>query len=346
LRRSNRASLYLALGLATAAFLAGCRARSPAPLAVALVEDIFAEAPFAQCHASTVAETRDGLAAAWFGGTAEGNPDVGIWLGRLKRGTWTRPVEIVRGEGAGGSKQPCWNPVLFSPAKGPLLLFYKVGPSPASWRGLLVRSADGGRTWEAPAPLPDGILGPIKNHPLELPDGSLLCGSSTENAGWRVHFEMTRDEGRTWSRTVPINDGGTVGLIQPALLRTGGDGVLALMRSDAGFLYESRSADGGATWTPPAATALPNPNAGIDAVTLRDGRHVLVYNPLAQGRDVLAVALSNEGREWKRVLTLEDEAGAQFSYPAVIQTRDGRVHITYTWKRTRIRHAVFEPARR
>ena len=89
---------------------------------------------------------------------------------------------------------------------------------------------------------------------------------------------------------------------------------------------------------------LPNSSTGTDAVTLRDGRHLLVYNHTAKGRGVLNVAVSTDGRAWNAALVLEDTDGAEFSYPAVIQTRDGRVHITYTWKRERIRHVVLDPA--
>ena len=316
------------------------------PLAVLLREDIFDSAPFAQCHASTVVETDSGLAAAWFGGTAEGNPDVGIWLSRREGSRWTPPIEVAEGVPAGGVSEPCWNPVLFHPAGGPLLLFYKVGPSPSRWRGMVTRSSDGGRTWAGPRPLPDGILGPAKNHPVELADGTILCGSSTEDDGWRVHFEMTDDKGMTWRKTPPLNDGKAVGLIQPALLRTGAGGVTALMRSSSGRIFSAESADRGASWTAPEPTAFPNPNSGIDAATLRDGRHVLAYNPLTEGRGILAVALSGDGRKWERALTLEEEKGAEFSYPAVIQTRDGLVHITYTWRRQRIRHVVLDPGGR
>ena len=313
---------------------------------VVLSEDIFAEAPSAQCHASTIAETDSALVAAWFGGTAEGDPDVGIWLSRREGEAWSAPVEVARGVNAAGTREPCWNPVLFRPSGGPLLLFYKVGPSPARWRGMLMKSADGGRTWGDPAPLPEGNLGPAKNHPIEFPDGTILCGSSTEDDGWRVHFEMTGDKGLTWRRTPPINDGKAVGLIQPALLGPGTDGVAALMRSTAGRVYRSGSEDRGRTWSEPEPLDLPNPNSGLDAATLGDGRFLLVYNPLVEGRGVLAVAVSDDGTRWTRTLTLEEEKGAEFSYPAVIRTRDGRVHVTYTWKRERIRHAVLDPGPR
>jgi cyclophilin family peptidyl-prolyl cis-trans isomerase len=155
---------------------------------------------------------------------------------------------------------------------------------------------------------------------------------------------MTKDGGRTWSRTAPINDGRTVGLIQPALMPVGGGAVLAFMRSNAGRIYAARSDEGGAAWTAPAPTVFPNPNAGLDAVTLRDGRHVLAYNPVTEGRGILAIAVSADGETWRRVLTLEEEKGQEFSYPAVVQTEDGLVHVAYTWKRRRIRHVVIDPS--
>jgi predicted neuraminidase/cyclophilin family peptidyl-prolyl cis-trans isomerase len=343
LRRSSRAVVGLAAALAASLF-AGCGGGSKLHSPFVLSEDIFTAAPFAQCHASTIAETRSGLVAAWFGGTAEGQRDVGIWLARKTRGGWTPPVEVVRGAGPDGAPEPCWNPVLFRPSRGPLLIFYKSGPSPSRWRGFIMRSRDDGKTWDKPEPLPEGIIGPVKNHPVELPDETILCGSSTEDDGWQVHFEKTSDKGATWTRTAAINEGPKPGLIQPALLRDGELGVIALMRSDAGRIYESRSADGGATWTAPAPTVFPNPNSGLDAVTLGDGRRVLVYNPVTAGRGVLAVAVFEKGSGWRRVLTLEEEKDAEFSYPAVIQTPDGLAHITYTWKRQRIRHAVLDPA--
>jgi len=306
-------------------------------------EFIFDKAPFAQCHASTIVETRSGLVAAWFGGTAEGRPDIGIWLARRDGGHWSAPVEVATGTQEDGSRLPCWNPVLHQANKGLLLLFYKVGPSPSRWWGMMITSTDGGRTWSVSRRLPDGFLGPVKNHPLELADGTLLCGSSTEDAGWRAHFERTPDRGLTWEKTPPLNDGHEFGIIQPALLRTGDAGILALMRSNRGRIYSSRSSDAGWTWTPPRPTELPNPNSGIDAMTLRDGRHILVYNPVERGRGRLSVAVSDDAVRWTPILVLEDKAGREFSYPAVTQAGDGSVHITSTWKRQRIKHVVLSP---
>ncbi len=348
------------------------------PVSAGLVktEFIFAagEAPFAQCHASTVVEAAappEGqrsrplpgpagsarepaadarpvgsgqLLAAWFGGTGEGHSDVGIWVSRLEGNRWTAPTEVAKGQESDGTPVPCWNPVLFQPKTGPLLLFYKVGPHPSQWRGMLTTSLDGGRTWNIPRRLPDGILGPIKNKPVELPGGELLCPSSTEDHGWRVHFERTGDLGQTWATIGPVNDGKEFGAIQPSILTYPSGKLQAIGRTRQGKIFQIWSEDGGRSWGPMAATALPNPNSGLDAVTLHDGRQLLVYNHTTRGRSPLNVALSRNGREWQAALELEDQPG-EYSYPAVIQTRDRLVHVTYTWKRRSIKHVVLDPAR-
>ena len=105
---------------------------------------------------------------------------------------------------------------------------------------------------------------------------------------------------------------------------------------------QSWSEDKGMTWGQVTAINLPNPSAGTDAVTLQDGRHLLVFNPTVQGRNILAVAISIGGASWKTVLTLEKEEAGEFSYPAVIQASDGKVHITYTWMRQSIKHIVLD----
>jgi len=300
-------------------------------------EFVFESAPFRACHASTLAETPDGLVVAWFGGRSEGSEDVGIWLARREGEAWSAPREVATGAQADGTRFPCWNPVLFQPAQGPLLLFYKVGPSPAAWWGVRCESRDCGRTWSAPGRLPDGLLGPIKNKPVELADGSLLAPSSSEDAGWRVHVERSTDHGLTWTRGAPLNDGVAFAAIQPTVLVHAPLRLQLLCRTRQGIVAECWSEDGGLSFGPLRATSLPNPNSGLDGVTLRDGRHVLVCNPVASGRTPLALMLSGDGAEWHTALTLDDGPG-EFSYPAVIQTRDGHLHVTYTWKRERVKH--------
>lgn len=336
--------LFLVAFAAVAVSPLSVGAAEPAkPVGVKLTEFIYTEVPFPQCHASTIEQTRRGtLVAAWFGGSREGHRDVGIWVARRLDEQWSRPVEVADGVQWANERHPCWNPVLFQPKEGPLLLFYKVGPNPRSWWGMLRTSADDGQTWSMPQRLPKDILGPIKNKPIQLTNGDILCPSSSEDAGWRVHFERTADLGKTWTKTEPINDGKAIGAIQPSILRYGDGRLQALGRSRQGKLWQAWSMDQGKTWSALELTELPNPNSGTDAVTLADGRQLLVYNHTAKGRSPLNVALSNDGKTWKAAAILEREEG-EYSYPAVIQARDGLVHITYTWKRQRVKHVVLDP---
>jgi predicted neuraminidase len=312
-------------------------------------EFIYETAPFPSCHASTIEETKDGLIAAWFGGTHERHPDVCIWTSHYRDGRWTPPVEVANGVGFTAHRLPTWNPVLFQPRSGPLMLFYKVGPSPSTWWGMVMTSDDCGKTWSSPRRLPDGILGPIKNKPVQLANGDILSPASTEGAnGWRVHFERSSDLGLNWSATTPVNDGKKVAAIQPSILLHGGNKLQAVGRTQQGRLFDIWSRDGGKTWGRMAFSEMPNPNSGTDAVTLKDGRQLLVYNhdSTPKHRTPLNVAVSSEGRKWFAALVLENEAADEgFAYPAVIQTGDGLVHITYTWKRLRIKHAVVDPSK-
>ena len=312
-------------------------------------EFIYEKAPFPSAHASTIADTPGGLVAAWFGGTREGAPDVGIWVSRYERGAWTAPVEAATGAQADGRRFPCWNPVLFVMPDATLRLFYKVGPSPREWWGMSRTSRDHGRTWDDAIRLPDGILGPIKNKPVRLADGTIVSPSSTESTSqpsvWRLRFERSTDGGRTWTLAEPAADGGTASenVIQPSILVHPNGRLQAVGRSRLQRVHETWSTDGGRSWSAVTLTTLPNPSAGTDAVTLRDGRHLLVYNHTAKGRTPLNVAVSKDGVAWEGALVLEQEPG-EYSYPAIIQSADGLVHVTYTWKRERIRHVVIDPA--
>ena len=296
---------------------------------------------FPSCHASTIAEIKGGFIAAWFGGTAEKNPDVGIWVSRYLNGKWSHPYEAVNGI-RGNKRYPCWNPVLFN-SGDEILLFYKVGPSPSEWWGELITSDDDGISWSISHKLPEGIIGPVKNKPVRLGNGILLCPSSTENDGWRVHMEMTPDNGISWERTPVLNEKNT-GAIQPTILMHPSGRIQILCRSRQSRILTSWSDDNGLHWTELAPSVLPNPNSGIDAVTMKDGSFLLVYNHLTSGRNMLNVAVSEDGINWKAAVLLENNLKEnEFSYPAVIQSKDNMVHITYTWNRKLIKHIVIDP---
>jgi predicted neuraminidase len=235
------------------------------------------------------------------------------------------------------------------------MLFYKVGDDEPEWWGEYKTSSDEGKTWSKAIRLPDGFLGPIKNKPVQLSDGSILSPSSIEyyrvqngdtSEVWQVHFELSEDMGQTWTKIGPINDGKDFNVIQPSILIYPDGRMQVLCRTeDEGCIYQGWSEDMGKTWGAMTPTELPNPDAGTDAIILQDGRALLVYNHSVdggKGRTVLNVAVSEDGEKWFAALILENQKG-EYSYPTVMQTTDGLVHITYTWKRKKIKHVVLNP---
>ncbi len=311
-------------------------------------EFCFEAAPFPSCHASSIIEVEPGtLLVTYFAGTREGNQDVGIWTSRgttqANGSTSWEPPQVVHE----APDVPCWNPVLQKARNGDLLLFFKAGPSPATWSGFLARSTDGGKTWTDAQILPAGILGPVRSKAIVDEAGRLICGSSVESYNaWGCWVEITPDDGKTWSKHGPINvPEHPHGIIQASVFPTA-DGKLALLARSRGIgkLCRSESSDGGKTWTDAEPIDFPNPNAGADATRLADGRLALIANPVERGRTPLVVAISeDDGQTFDIRLTLEDEPG-EYSYPALIQGEDGRIHCTYTWKRQRIKHVSFEPS--
>ena len=311
--------------------------------------------PTPQCHASTIVETPSGMVSAWFGGTHEKHTDVGIWISRHIKGKWSNPSKIADGSEGEDKEYPCWNPVLFRTSSGKLMLFYKVGPSPSKWWGVVRNSDDDGKTWSSPSKLGKDskighLIGPVKNKPVQLNDGTLISPSSTEHDRWKVHFEVSKDDGKTWKVIGPIHDGKKFGAIQPSILNYKDGRMQIMCRSRQSTISQSWSNDQGKTWTPMKESNLPNPNAGTDAVTLSNGIQLIVYNhtkrggSFPSGRNMLNIAISKDGKDWEPVMTLEKSKG-EYSYPAVIQTNDSMIHITYTYQRISIKHVVIDPSK-
>lgn len=318
-------------------------------------EFIFTSAPFTSCHASTLVELKNGdLLAAWFGGSAEGANDVAIWAARRSRNVWTAPFVLVR-----ESNIPTWNPVLFHTHDGRLWLYYRFGPNERAWTGARIHSDDGGKTWSAPEHLPAGLLGPIKDKPLVLENGNVISGSSVESYGsWAAWIERSVDNARTWTTagpiTVPLSPeksaiaqkesttGGEAvyGIIQPTIVQLDQGHLRFYARStqNIGRICVADSRDEGRTWSDARPIDLPNPNSGIDAVKLKDGRVVLAFNNTVSGRTPLNLAVSRDGEHFHVFLALENSPG-EYSYPAIIQAKNGDLYITYTWNRKRIRFA-------
>lgn len=325
------------------------------------------------CHAATIVELAGGrLLAAWFAGTHEGHPDVAIWLSRYEAGRWGAPRKVADEPGV-----PLWNPALFCDAGGTVWLFYKIGPDVPSWSGAYIQSQDGGETWSAPVLLPAGLLGPIKDKPVLLSNGDILCPTSSETwHAWSAWVEISSDGGRTWAKHGPIVAPGFgrgastpgrdavvsavwdtasqslilpqehYGVIQPTVWEYAPGQLKMLLRATRriGAVCAATSDDYGRTWSAAWATSVPNPNSGLDAVRMADGRIALICNPTRDGRSPLSLLLSaDNGETWPWRLHLETEPG-EYSYPAIIQGADGRLHLVYTYRRTHIRHVALDPS--
>ena len=301
-------------------------------------EFIYNDAPFPQCHASTIVETNEGLLAAWFGGTHEKNKDVCIYTSANKNGKWSTPQLVADGIINDTLRYPCWNPVLFEKEDGNIVLYYKVGPSPREWWGLYKTSSDNGKTWSVAVKIPDNLLGPIKNKPEQLPNGTILYPTSFETKKvWTVYVEKSDNDLKNWRKIAIDNNG--FNAIQPTILFYSGGKIQLLCRSKEHKIVETWSVDNGETWTPMQASSLVNNNSGIDGVTSQSGLQLLVCNPIKRGRHKLSVLASYNGKTWKEIIVLEDQKkGTEFSYPAIIEGSDGTFFITYTYNRETVKY--------
>jgi len=300
---------------------------------------------FPSCHASTLVETPEGLVAAWFGGTEERAPDVCIYTSLNRNGKWSKPAMAADGVHE-GKQYPCWNPVLFRRDNGDIILYYKVGPTPRDWWGLYKISDNNGETWSSATRIPDNLLGPIKNKPVRLPDGKILYPTSFETAEkWNSYMETSDQDLKNWQKT--DLDNSIYQTIQPTILFYKRGLLQLLFRSKNKTIIESWSKDNGKTWSSLAPTSLPNNNSGLDAVTLANGNQALVFNPITNGRNKLGIAISKNGKKWKAAILLENDSNpkGEYSYPAIIQAKDGLIHVTYTWNRELIKYVVIDPAK-
>lgn len=197
-------------------------------------------------------------------------------------------------------------------------------------------------------------------HPFVLENRRLIVPLYSDGFSFSL-MAISDDWGKTWKTSTPLIGAGN---IQPSIVRKK-DGTLYTLMRDNGpapkRLHQSESRDNGETWSPVTDSELPNPGAGAEIISLRNGHWALIYNDTMVGRNSLAVAISDdEGKTWKWKRHLEydppgPEAGA-YHYPSIIQARDGSIHASYSYhlnrrdlpkdtngqpKRKTIKHAHF-----
>ncbi len=297
------------------------------------------------CHASTIVKLSNGnLVSAWFGGSGESNDDVRIWYSRYENGAWVEPQQIETTDTVAH-----WNPVLQNYVLF-VRLYYKVGTDTKNWVTKYVDSYNGGKTWTSPTELVPGDTsggrGPVKNKCLVTKKGLMIAPASTEQGEWKAFFDISKDGGKTWTKTDYVVAkkalGGNVSMIQPTLWEDA-SGVHAFFRTKSNKIYRADSTDGGLTWGEAYATSLPNNNSGIDCVMTSNGWLWLAYNPISVNglRNKLMLSVSKDGGQtWEDVTYLEKSANlaSEFSYPTIVA--DGNnLYISYTYKRETIKYA-------
>ncbi|MEO5958517.1 MAG: sialidase family protein [Opitutaceae bacterium] len=315
----------------------------------------------ASAHSSAICALPSGdLLAVWYGGSREGAEDVALFTARLPAGgtQWTKPVTVVDRAMAQHELdrviKKVGNAVVFPDRAGNLWMVY-VSVSVGGWSGSALNvktSQDEGRTWGESQRL---TLNPflnlsslVRNKPIYASDGRI---------GLPVYHEMAIKFPQMLWLTPGANGSvqdyrvrnlsSETGLIQPTLIPLDGDRVLMMLR-DRGVghvVHTAYSEDNGWTWSGAVESSLPNPDAAIDALRLRDGRILVVYNHAAKGRENLRVAVSSDaGVTWRVGPIIEQGEHKEYSYPNLVEDEHGRVHLTYTWQRERIRHVTFNPA--
>ncbi len=284
-------------------------------------------------HASTIAMMPNGdLLATWFGGSHEGMPDAAIWAARKQAGKdeWTKPSILID-----DPKLAEGNSLLFTDSKGKVWLFFvkKYDPKWDAWdktKLLLQTSVDNGNTWTEPREVTPEMGWMVRNNLLELPDGRLLLPVYLDGTPKQCLFWLSGDGFKTWEeRRVPVTKPES---LQPSFVLLGGERILMLARHGGvpGKIWSALSDDLGKTWRDVKKTKLNNPDSGINLIRLQSGSLVLAFNDSQLSRTPLTIALSeDEGKTWPYRKKIET-AAKEFSYPFLIQTPDGRIHLTYT----------------
>jgi predicted neuraminidase len=322
---------------------------------VFLTESINPDQGLPMVHVAALAQTPDGiLHCVWYGGSAECRPDVKIYLSQKEPGgRWTQPVAIMTRDQAEKDLdrpiQGLGNALLIADSDGSLRLLF-VTIAMGKWSGSQLNSCvskDGGLFWSRAEHL---TLSPffnlselVRNRPLPLQSGGWCVPIYQEFLGKFPELLWISKEG-IWRKS---RIAGGCSFFQPSVVPTSSSSAVVLMRDyTAARKIQSASTDnGGFSWSQAAPTSLPNPDAGISGLPLRNNRILIAYNDSPKDRSDLSLALSQDGGgSWSRLVSLVHEEGASFAYPYLFRTSDGMIQLAYTWKGRELRLITFNEA--
>jgi hypothetical protein len=309
-------------------------------------------------HVASLATMAGGIeAAVWYGGSAECAPDVKIYFSENENGAvWSAPRVIMDRQKAeldlGRPMKSVGNAILLSESDGTLRLLF-VTIAMGRWSGSQLNtsfSKDGGITWSRAERL---TLSPffnfselVRNRAIPLIGGGWCVPIYQEFLGkFPELLWLKEQQGELLYRKTRIAGGCST--FQPSLIPLNANRALVLLRdyTDKRKIFISRSDDGGKIWRKPVPTQLPNPDSGISGLKLSDGRLLLAYNDSPDGRDNLALGVSDDqGATWQKLVTLEKESGSTFSYPFLSRSPDGSIDLAYTRKGKEIALTSFNEA--
>lgn len=342
------------------------------------VEAIIPPGPWRTCHGPGMVELPNGdLLCCWFAGTFEGDADIHIVCARLPKGAdkWEEPVNV--------SSDPTrseQNPSLFLGPDGAVWCMYtaQLGRVPGkdnmqyTSQVRCQKSFDGGKTWgDYETVFPEE--GTFSRQPIQVLKngrwiyGTWICTDAVDGlAGDPSAFRISDDQGKTWRMVMMPKSNGRV---HATVVELDNGHLVAFMRSrEADFIYRSESFDFGDSWSEPKPTVLPNNNSSISAIRTQSGRIAVAYNPTCVSEDMrskcawpglrcpVAVALSEDGGEtFPMIRWMERGEGyigdenktnnKQYEYPYLMQSADGRLHLTYAaFTRKAVKYVSFTEA--